>query len=69
MFLGLADPDPDTVIQRYGSRSGSGPFYQQAKIVRKTLIPRYCFVTFLDFLSWKNNETMYLQKVISRKTI
>jgi hypothetical protein len=24
---------------RYGSESGSGSFYQQAKIVRKTLIP------------------------------
>jgi hypothetical protein len=28
-----------SISQRYGSRSGSGPFYHQAKIVRKTLIP------------------------------
>jgi hypothetical protein len=46
----VADPDPsnpygvgppgsgsESVSQRYGS--GSGFFYQQAKIVRKTLIP------------------------------
>jgi hypothetical protein len=35
MFLGLLDPDP--LVKRYGS--GSGFFYHQAKIVRKTLIP------------------------------
>jgi hypothetical protein len=47
----VADPDPNpdphvfgppgsgsgSTSQRYGS--GSGPFYHQAKIVRKTLIP------------------------------
>jgi hypothetical protein len=32
MILGLLDPDPLV-------RHGSGSFYNQAKIVRKTLIP------------------------------
>jgi hypothetical protein len=41
MFLGLPH-------QRCGS--GSGSFHQQAKIVRKTLIP-----TVLEFLSLKND--------------
>jgi hypothetical protein len=36
--LGLLDPSVSgSIIQRYGS--GSGSFYHQAKIVRKTLIP------------------------------
>jgi hypothetical protein len=35
MFLGLPDPDP--LVTRYGS--GSGSFYHHAIIVRKTLIP------------------------------
>ncbi len=35
MFLGLPDPDP--FKQRYGP--GSRSFYNQTKIVRKTLIP------------------------------
>jgi hypothetical protein len=48
----VADPDPDppdphvfgpsgygSICQRYGSGSGSGSFYQHAKIVRKTLFP------------------------------
>jgi hypothetical protein len=34
MLLGLPDPHPD----KYGSRSGSRSFHQQAKIVRKILI-------------------------------
>jgi hypothetical protein len=34
MFLGLLDP---AVSQRYGSGSGTGSFYPQPKIVRKTL--------------------------------
>ncbi len=41
--FGLLDPDPDPLIRgmdpdplvRYGSGSGSGSFYQQAKLVRK----------------------------------
>ncbi len=36
MFLGLPDPDPDPLVQ---GTYGSGSFYHQAKIVRKTLIP------------------------------
>jgi hypothetical protein len=50
MLLGLLDPGG------YGSfsqRYGSGSFYHQAKIVRKTLIPTvdsYCYVTsFMTF--------------------
>ncbi len=43
----VADPDPcvfgppgsGSIRQRYGSGFGSGSFYHQAKIVRKTLIP------------------------------
>ncbi len=42
MFLGLLDPDP--LVKRTRSGSGSGSFYRQAKIVRKTLIG-YCFLT------------------------
>ncbi len=50
------------ISQRYGS----GSFFHQAKIVRKTLIPAILLILF-DFLSLKN----YLNvppKVISRKT-
>ncbi len=39
MFLGLPDPDPFN--QRYGP--GSGSFYNQAKIVRKTFFCIYFF--------------------------
>jgi hypothetical protein len=42
----VPDPDPHlfglpsgSISQRYESGSGFGSFYQQAKIVRKTLIP------------------------------
>ncbi len=70
----IADPDPydfgppgfgfGSASQRYGS----GPFYHQAKIVRKTLIPTVLWLLF-DFLSLKNDENVrYLQKVISNKT-
>jgi hypothetical protein len=34
---------------------GSGSFCNQAKIVRKTLIPTVLFCYFLDFLSLKND--------------
>jgi hypothetical protein len=57
MFLGLPDPDPvlmdpyvfgppgsGSVSHRYGL--GSGPYYHQAKIVRKNL-DSDCFVTSL----------------------
>jgi hypothetical protein len=59
MFLGLLDPDPDP----YGfiSSSGSGFFYHETKIVRKTLILN-CFVTSVDFLFLKNDVNVrYLQ--------
>jgi hypothetical protein len=52
MFLGLPDPDP--LVQRYGS--GSGSFYHHAKIVRKTLI-----VTLFDFLSLKKDVNVPLK--------
>jgi hypothetical protein len=41
---GVGPPGSGSVSQRYGS--GSGFFYQQCKIVRKTLIPP-CFMTFI----------------------
>jgi hypothetical protein len=53
VFLGLQDPDPDPLVKRYGS--GSGSFYHHAKIVRKTLIPTYYFITLFDFLSLEND--------------
>jgi hypothetical protein len=46
MFLGLLDPDPDPCSQRYGS----GSFYHQSKIVRKTLISTPLWLLF-DFLA------------------
>jgi hypothetical protein len=38
MFLGLLDPDSDPLV-RGMDPAGSGSFYHQEKIVRKTLIP------------------------------
>jgi hypothetical protein len=35
----FAPPGSGSICQRYGSGSGSGTFYHQEKIVRKTLIP------------------------------
>ncbi len=55
-----------SISQRYGSRSGSGSFYHQAKKVRKTLIPTSLWLLF-DFLSLEM-MFIYLQKVISKKT-
>ncbi len=49
MFLGLLDPDPDPF-----AKSGSGSFYHQEKKKFKNL-GCYCFVTFYDFLSLKND--------------
>jgi hypothetical protein len=49
MLLCLLDPDP--LVQRHGS--GSGSFYHQAKKIRKTLIPTVLLILF-DFLSLKN---------------
>jgi len=74
-FSSVPDPNPDPadphVFGPPGSGSisqmyGSGSFYNQAKKVRKTLIPTDLWLSF-DFLSLKN-DLMYLQKVISRKT-
>jgi hypothetical protein len=58
----VPDPDPGPHVfgppgsgftsQMYGS--GSGSFYRQAKIVRKTLIPTV-LVLLLNFLSLKND--------------
>jgi hypothetical protein len=36
MFLSLLDPDSDPLV---GTRYGSGSFYNQTKIVKKTFIP------------------------------
>ncbi len=56
----VADPDPsDPYVSgppgsgsgSIGQRFGSGSFYNQAKIVRKT----YCFVIFFYFLFLKND--------------
>ncbi len=70
----VPDPDPPdphvfrppgsgSTSQRYGS--GSGSFYNHAKIVRKPLIPSVLWL-FLTYYLWKMMK-MYLQKVISRK--
>jgi hypothetical protein len=59
LFFSVADPDPldpyvfgaprsGSVSQRYGSGSGSGSFYHQAKIVR----------LLYDFLSLKNDVSV-----------
>ncbi len=44
----------ESISQGYGSGSGSGSFHQQAKMVRKTLIPTVLWLL-LDFLSLKND--------------
>ncbi len=59
MFLGLGS-EYGSLCQRYGS----GSFYHQAKIVRKTLIPTVLLLLY-SFLSLKN-DIMYLQKVIGK---
>ncbi len=52
--LGPPGSASGSINQRSGSESGSGSFYHQAKIVRKTLIP--CVLCLLyDFLSLKND--------------
>jgi hypothetical protein len=66
----VEDPDPshphvfgpprsgsESISQRHGSGSGSGSFYNQAKIVRKTLIPTVLLLLF-EFLSLKNDLTV-----------
>ncbi len=47
-------PGSGSISKRYGSGSGTGSFYQQAKIVRKPLIPTVLWLR-LDFLSLKND--------------
>ncbi len=44
-----------TTSQRYGSGSGSGSFYDHAKIGSKKNLDSYYFVTLFDFLSLKND--------------
>ncbi len=51
MFLGLLDPDPARSISK---RHGSGSFYHQAKIERKTVILTVLCLH-LDFLSLIND--------------
>ncbi len=48
-------PGSGSIIQRYGSGSGSGSFYHQAKIVRKPLISTVLWLLH-DFLSLKNDD-------------
>jgi hypothetical protein len=76
----VADPDPNPDPEDpyvfgppgsgsgYGSisqRHGSGYFYHQAKIVRKTLIPNFLLLLF-DFLSLKNDVNV-CSKSITQK--
>ncbi len=67
-FLGLLDPDPDPLVRSMDPNPdlsdpyvcgppGSGSFFQQAKIVRKTLIPTALLLLF-DFLSSKNDVNL-----------
>jgi hypothetical protein len=51
-------PGSGSTSQRYGS--GSGSFYHQAKIVRKTLIPTV-LLFLLNFLSLKNDVNVPLK--------
>jgi hypothetical protein len=62
----VTDPDPN-VFGPPGSgsgsisqRHGSGSFYHQAKIGRKTLIPTVLLLLF-DFLSLKNDVNVHLK--------
>ncbi len=54
MLLGLLDPDP---IVRGTGTDRSGSFYNQAKVVRKTLIPTVLRLLFY-FLSLKNDVSV-----------
>ncbi len=65
----VADRDPHSYVfeppgsasgsvrNKYGSGSGSGSFYPQAKIVRKTLISSVLWLLY-DFLSLKNDKNV-----------
>jgi hypothetical protein len=69
LIFSVADPNPDpnvfepsgSISQRYGSGTGSGSFYHQAKKGRKTLIPTALRLLF-NFLSLKIMH-MYLQEI------
>jgi hypothetical protein len=54
-------PGSGSVSTRHGSGSGSGSFYHQAEIVRKTLIPTVFVTSFLLFIFEKIMQ-MYPQK-------
>ncbi len=60
VFTGVADPDayvigpPGSGAGSISTRYGSGSFYNQAKIVRKTLVPTVLRLLY-DFLSLKND--------------
>ncbi len=59
--------NPDTYVStRYGS--GSGSFYHQAKMVRKTFIPPVLGLLY-DFLSLKNDVNVLASKVINKKKL
>jgi hypothetical protein len=61
--LGGRDPDHNRIrqIHNFFGPPGSGSFYHQAKIVRKTLIPNVCDF-FLTFLSLINDVHKYTFK-------
>jgi hypothetical protein len=76
-----SDPDPSdpyffgppgsgfgSISQRYGFGSGLGPFYHQAKIVRKTLITTVLRLLFV-FLSMKNDEKVKSRKTFQKKSV
>ena len=67
MFSGLPDPDPLVRDTDPDPATECGSFYHQAKIVLKNY-DSYCFVTFFDFLSLKNDVNVASKKVISKKT-
>ncbi len=52
-LLGLLDPDPDPLIR--GMDPGPGPDPSMTKKNSKENLDSYCFVTFSDFLSPKND--------------
>ena len=55
------NPDPDLPDPHVFGPLGSGSFYHQAKIVRKTLILTVLWLL-LDFLSFKNNVNVFFKK-------
>ncbi len=75
--ISVADPDPYgfgppesgswSISTRYGSGSGAGSFYHQAKIVRKTLNPTVLWLL-QDFLSLKNDVNV-TSKSNNKKTL